>query len=154
MKPERVEKYQRRYREAVQQRLPGEEVLAVGIFYHTGSWGSAALAQVSGVAYLAARAIGKKRAGGMSQNVVLAVTPERLYAFGYTPRGTSIKVKDEEAVWERSAVEIELDRTSLTQRITIASPSEDERVQLDTSRMGGPEFNAAVYDLLSAPASP
>jgi len=154
MKPERVERYQRRYREVVQQRLPGEEVLAIGIFYHTGSWGSAALAQVSGIAYLAARAIGKKRAAGMSQNVILAVTSQRLYAFGYTPRGTSIKVKDEEAVWERSAVEIELDRTSLTQRITISSPSEDESVQLDTSRMGGPDFNAPVYELLSSPPGP
>ena len=148
MKQEKIDKYQARYREAVQKKIPGEEVLAIGLFHRTGSYGAMAIAEVSGLASMASRALGKKKAGGMSQNVILAVTPEKLYAFGYSPKGTSIKVKDEEAVWDRSSVEIGTGDKSITQRLTISSPTEDEKVELDTSKMGGPEFNKELYDLL------
>lgn len=143
-------KYQLKYRETAQRKLGGEEVLAVGMFYRTGTLGSLPLAEVSGVAYLASRAIGKKKAGGLSQNVLLVLTPDRLYAFNYAPKGTSIKIKGEEAVWERSAVGIEVENTSLTQRITISSPSEDERVVLDSNRRSGARMNGPLLELLGA----
>lgn len=143
-------KYQERYKAAVQEKLPGEEVLAVGMFYRSGTWGSAALAEFSGVAHLAARAIGKKKAGGLSQNVIIAATPERIYAFNYAPRGTSIKVKGEEAVWNRAEIEVALENTKITQRITIESPGEEERVVLDTNKGSGVEMNLPLFELLGA----
>lgn len=142
MKQEKIDKYQRKYREAVQEHLPGEEVLAIGIYYRTGSWGAMAAAEASGLAYMVTRMVGKKRAGGLSQNIVLAVTPERLYAFGYKPRGTSIKVTGEEAAWDRDTVQVETGARTLTDRIKITSG--DGSIELDTSKMGGPEFNAAL----------
>lgn len=145
-----LSKYQERYKASVQEKVPGEQVLAVGVFYRTGSFGSAALAEVSGAAYMAARALGKKKAGGLSQNVLLAATPERIYAFSYAPRGTSIKVKGEEAVWNRADLEVEIENTNLTQRITISSPSEDERVTLDSSKGSGIEMNLPLLELLGA----
>lgn len=142
MKPEKIEKYQRRYREAIQEHLPGEEVLAVGIYYRTGSWGAMAAAEASGLAYMVTRMMGKKRAGGLSQNVVLAVTDQHLYAFGYKPKGTSIKVTGEEASWDRSTVQVETGARTITDRIKITG--EDGSIELDTSKLGGPEFNAAL----------
>lgn len=150
MKAEKIEKYQSRYREAVQEKLGGEEVLAVGLFHRTGSYGAMALEQVSGLASMAASALGKKKAGGMPQNLILAVTAQRLHAFGYSPKGTKIKVKDEEAVWDRSDVQLSTEGKSLTQRITISSPTEGEKVELDTSKLGGPDFNRELYDLLGS----
>jgi hypothetical protein len=146
--PKKMAEYQRRYVAAVQEKLPGEEVLAVGAFYTTGSMGAAALSHASGAAAMAARAIGKKKAGGLSQNIVLAATPEHLYAFKYAPRGKSIKVKGEEAVWKRAEIEVEGEDTSVTHRITISSPSEGERVVLDTTRGPGRELAAPLLDLL------
>lgn len=143
-------KYQDRYRAAAQEKIADEEVLAVGIFYRTGSWGALGLAEASGIASMAARALGKKKAGGLSQNVLLVLTPERLRAFNYAPKGTSIKIKGEEAVWERGDVEIEVENTKITQRITITSPSEDERVVLDTTKGSGAEMNAPLLELLGA----
>lgn len=142
MKPEKIEKYQRRYREAVQEHLPGEEVLAIGIYYRTGSWGAMAAAEASGLAYMATRLIGKRKAGGLSQNVVLAVTPEHLYAFGYKPKGTGLKVTGQEASWDRATVQVETGARTITDRIKITG--EDGSIELDTSKMGGPEFNAAL----------
>ena len=62
------EKYQAQYKAAIDEKLPGEQVLATGIFFTSGSYGAMALSQVSGIAYMAARALGKKQAGGLSQN--------------------------------------------------------------------------------------
>src|SRR3954452_2515196 len=59
----------------------GAPVLAFSTFYRTGSWGSIGADQISGLAGTAIRLIGKRKAGGLPQSFILALTADRLHAF-------------------------------------------------------------------------
>jgi hypothetical protein len=72
----------------------------------------------------------KKKAGGLPDKVMLAVTPDRLYAFKLNV-GRSYKLGDEVAVWDRPALRISADRgSSGMTALTIESPAEDEKATL------------------------
>ena len=64
--------------------------------------------------------------------------------------GHEDQVKGEEAVWNRSDVEVSVENTTATQRITIKSRSGDEQVVLDSGKGGGGKFNQALLELLGA----
>ena len=50
----------------------------------------------------------KGKAGGLPQNVVIGVTTDKVFVFGYKPKGTSLKLKDPIGVFERSAMRAEV----------------------------------------------
>ena len=65
----------------------------------------ASKAQLGRLVYAGIKLINKKKAGGLPERVMLAVTPEKLYAFKLGFKGRDYKIDDEVAVWERAGAE-------------------------------------------------
>jgi hypothetical protein len=112
----------------------GAPVLAFSTFYRTGSWGSMGADQISGLAGTAIRMIGKRKAGGLPQSFILAVTADRLHAFAYKPRRNVIEVGNEVACWDRAAIRVSVEETAMTMRMTIESPADGNKVVCDTGK--------------------
>jgi hypothetical protein len=135
--PEVAEEWRGKYRESVEPHVD-EEVLAVGGFRPTGSGTKYAISkmQVGALAYGAASMMGKKRAGGLPAQFMLAVTPTKLYAFKYKPGRSGIKVKEESAVWDRSGLTVSTERLQTTTRVTLEWPADGEKVVCDQEGIG------------------
>jgi hypothetical protein len=112
----------------------GAPVLAYSTFYRTGSWGQMGVQHVSPLAASALKLMGKRKAGGLPPHFILALTDERLHVFRYKARRDVIEVGDEVAVWERAALCVSAQETSLTMRLRIESPGEGEAVVCDASK--------------------
>jgi hypothetical protein len=79
--------------------------------------------------------MGKKRAGGLPGQFVLAVTPTRLYAFKYKQGRSGVKVKEEAASWDRAGLEVGTERLQMTTRVTLEWP-DGSKVICDQDGMG------------------
>jgi hypothetical protein len=135
--PEVAEEYRGKFRDAVQPQL-GEEVLAVGTFRTTGSGTKYAISktQAGALAYGAASMIGKKRAGGLPGQFLLAVTPTRLHAFKYKMKRNGVALKDEVADWDRAGLEVGTERLQMTTRVTLEWPGGGDKIVCDQNGMG------------------
>jgi hypothetical protein len=71
----------------------------------------------------------KKKAGGLPDKVMIAVTPAKVYAFKLKV-GRDYKLGDEVAVWDRGGIVASTDRSGKMTALTIESPSEGEKVTL------------------------
>jgi hypothetical protein len=72
----------------------------------------------------------KKKAGGLPDKVMIAVTPAaKVYAFKLKV-GRDYKLGDEVAVWDRGGIVAASDRSGGMTALTIESPSEGEKVTL------------------------
>lgn len=131
-----VDDYLEKYRAVVQEAVPEEQVLAVGVLSRPGSMGAALAAQGSGLAYLGMNKHGKNASGGLPTNVVVAVTPSRVIAFDFRPKMTSIKLKGRAAEWTRAGLQVTAERNTLATRLTFAWPN-GAVVQLDSNRSIG-----------------
>ena len=150
----KVEKYQRQWRESVQGKV-SEPVLAVGIFNRRGSWGAVGLGYLSGAASLLQWGRTKRRAPGLPDKFLLAVTSTKVHAFGFRPAGTNIKVKDEHAVWDRSTLRVTEGEGKVTDRLVLepeggSGDEERGRVEVESSKWGG-DVNEPVVRLLQDP---
>jgi hypothetical protein len=134
--PEVAEEYRGKFRDAVQPQVDGE-VLAVGTFRTTGSGTKYAISktQAGALAYGAAGLIGKKRAGGLPGQFLLAVTPTGLHAFKYKMKRNGVALKEEVAAWDRSGLEVGTERLQTTTRVTLEWPG-GEKVVCDQDGMG------------------
>ena len=134
--PEVAEEYRGKFKDAVQAELE-EDVLAVGTFRTTGSGTKYAISkmQVGALAYGAASLMGKKRAGGLPESFLLAVTPSGLHAFKYRMKRNGVESKGEVAVWERSGVKVGAEPMKTTTRVTLEWPDGDKLV-FDQDGMG------------------
>jgi hypothetical protein len=134
--PEVAEEYRGKFRDAIQPQVD-EEVLAVGTFRTTGSGTKYAISktQAGALAYGAASLIGKKRAGGLPGQFLLAVTPTKLHAFKYKQKRNGVALKEEVAVWERSGLEVGTERLQTTTRVSLEWP-DGEKVVCDQDGMG------------------
>src|SRR4029079_13456318 len=123
--PEVAEEWREKYRSSVEPHVDGE-VLAVGAFRPTGAGTKMRIskAQVGALAYGAAHLMGKKKAGGLPGQFLLAVTPTKLHAFKYKMKRSGIEVKDEVADWDRSGLEVETEAMQTTTRVRLAWPAE------------------------------
>lgn len=99
-----TEAWKGKYREAAQERLPDERVEAAWLFYRTGGYAGIALGPFSPLAAILARTIGTRRAGGLPNQFLLALTPTKAHAFKCRPHRSKAKVGDELAVWDRGAL--------------------------------------------------
>ena len=134
--PEVAEEWRGKYRASVEPHVDGE-VLAVGAFRPTGAGTKMGISklQLGALAYGAAHKIGKSKAGGLPGQFVLAVTPERLYAFKYKSGRNGITIKDEAASWERAGLKVEADDRQTTTRVTLEF-ADGQKVICDQEGLG------------------
>ena len=94
----------RKYDTAATQFLD-EPVLAAVQMTRTGGYAAMGASAISGGAAMALLFRGKKKAGGLPQLFIVAVTDERVYALAmrgsFNPRATKVL-----AEWEREAIEV------------------------------------------------
>jgi hypothetical protein len=150
--PEVAEEYRGKFRDAVQPQLD-EEVLAVGTFRTTGSGTKYAISktQAGALAYGAASLMGKKRAGGLPGQFLLAVTPTKLHAFKYKMKRNGVALKEEVAAWERSGLEVGTERLQTTTRVTLEWSGDGGKVVCDQDGMGdNPWADDVVRELAAA----
>ena len=89
----------------------------------------ASKAQLGGAVYAGIKMLRKKKAGGLPDKVMIAVTPAKVYAFKLKV-GRDYKLGDEVAVWDRGGIVASSDRSGGMTALTIESPSEGEKVTL------------------------
>ena len=134
--PEVAEEWRGKYRASVEPHVDGE-VLAVGAFRPTGAGTKMAISkfQVGALAYGAAHKLGKSKAGGLPGQFVLAVTPDRLYAFKYKTGRKGITIKDEAASWDRTGLKVDTDDRQTTTCVTLEWP-DGEKIVCDQEGLG------------------
>jgi hypothetical protein len=132
MAPETAAEWSQKYRDLVAPHVNGEEVQAAAAFRRGGASASlvASKAQLGGIVYAAIKLFNKKKAGGLPERVMLAVTPEKLYAFNLGYKGRDTKIKEEVAVWERAGLRCDTEQRSGMTALTIESPAEGEKATL------------------------
>lgn len=131
------------------ERALGEPVLAAGVFSRPGSMANVAIMQVSPLVSMLRGFAGKRKAGGLPPNVVLAVTAHSAHAFAFKPSYGGVKVKAEVARWSRHELRVEGGSPGLlAQRVLLAIG--DERIELDVNAGDRHGINRAVIELLRA----
>ena len=139
--------WERKYRDALQP-LVDEPVLAGGVFYRTGGWSAVAMGPFSGLAAVISRGIGKRRAGGLPNQFLLAVTPTRVHAFKCSLAYGDVEARDELAVWERSGLTVTAEETSVNTKVVLERSSGGERVVCST---GKDELSQSVVYAMQEP---
>ena len=129
MSAEQVEEWREKCRELVAPGVKGEEVVAAAGFRQGGATASYAASKAGGgLVYAGIKLMRKKKAGGLPDKVMIAVTPDKVYAFKLKV-GRQYKLGDEVAVWERSGLKVSTQQGSMTS-LTIESPAEGEKASL------------------------
>lgn len=131
MSPDQVEEWRRTCRELVVPHVNGEEVLAAAGFRQGGAGAgyAASKAQMGGLVYAGIKMLRKKKAGGLPDKVMLAVTPAKVHAFKLK-LGRDYKIGEEVAVWERAALRVSAEMKGGMTALTIESPAEGEKATL------------------------
>jgi hypothetical protein len=154
--PDQVVEWREKFRALASERVD-EEVLAAAPFRHGGAGTRYAISklQLGGIAYAGSKLLSKKKAGGLPDQLMLVVTPTKLYAFTYKFKGRSYKIKDEAAVWERSGIRVSTDRSSGMTALTIESPAEGEKATLVGGGVKDDPFSQGLIGVLegTAPAT-
>jgi hypothetical protein len=139
--------WERKYRDALQPKVD-EPVLAGGLFYRTGGFSSAAMGPFSGLAALISRSIGKRRAGGLPNQFLVAVTPTRVHAFKCAMSYGDVKAKDELIVWKRAGLTVTAEETAVDTKVVIDPASPGERIVCST---GKDELSQSVVYAMQEP---
>ena len=133
LSPEQQKQYVEANQPRVQEKMD-EPVLAWSLFHRTGSYGAMAASHVLPIAGTVINLIGKKRAGGLPQRFLLAVTPTKVRAYKFTQRRSGLRVGQELAVWDRAGLRVTSSETAVTMRVTLESAADAERVVCDTGK--------------------
>lgn len=125
MSEAQIAEWRQKCRDLVADRIGGEELLAAAGFRRGGASANyvASKAQMGGLVYAGIKMLRKKKAGGLPEKVILAVTPNRLYAFELGFRGRDHKLGDEVGNWERQRLKVSADHGGTMTSLTIESPS-------------------------------
>jgi hypothetical protein len=130
MSDKQVEEWREKCRDLVEPRVNGEEIVAAAAFRRGGATASYAASKAGGgLVYAGVKMFSKKKAGGLPDKVMIAVTPEKVYAFKLKV-GRDYKLGDEVAHWDRGGILASSERKSGMTALTIESPSEGEKVTL------------------------
>lgn len=126
-----VADWRQKCRDLVGDNVDGEEVLAAAGFRQGGASASyaASKAQLGGLVYGGIKMLRKKKAGGLPDKVMLAVTPNRVRAFKLGFRGRDHKLGDEVATWDREGLKASADRSGTMTALTLET-SEGEKATL------------------------
>jgi hypothetical protein len=136
----------------VADRVDGEEVLAAAGFRRGGASANyvASKAQMGGLVYAGIKMLRKKKAGGLPEKVILAVTPNRLYAFKLGFRGRDYKLGDEVGNWERQGLKASADRGGTMTSLTIESPAGEKATLVGISVKDDPVSQELIGALTTA----
>src|SRR4051812_38174901 len=131
MSDKQVDEWREQCRKVGEPRGDGEEVGAAAGFRQGGASANyvASKAQLGGAVYAGIKMLRKKKAGGLPEKVMIAVTPAKVYAFKLKV-GRDYKLGDEVAVWDRGGIVAGSERSGGMTALTIESPSEGEKVSL------------------------
>lgn len=126
MSPDQIAEWRRQCTDLAAPRVNGEELLAAAGFRQGGASANyvASKAQLGGAVYAGIKMLRKKKAGGLPEKVMLAVTPEKLYAFKLNV-GRSYKLGDEVGCWDRAGLKVGADASGGMTALTIESPGAD-----------------------------
>jgi hypothetical protein len=132
MSDEAAAEFGQKLRDLVAPEVNGEELVAAAAFRRGGASASmvASKAQLGGIVYAGIKMFNKKKAGGLPERVVLALTPDRLYAFDLGFKGRDYKLKGEARVWERAGLKVSSEQSSGMTAVTIESPAEGKKATL------------------------
>jgi hypothetical protein len=131
--PEQVAEWRQKFMDLAVDHTHGEEVIAAAPFRQGGATASyvASKAQLGAIVYSAIKLVRKRKAGGLSEKLMLVATPDKLYALNLGIRSRNYKIKGEAAVWDRAGLRIDARKgTSGMTALTIASPAEGEEATL------------------------
>ena len=140
--------WQQRYKDAVQPQL-SEPVEAAWPFYRSGSFAAMGVRQISPIVAWGMKAMAKRKAAGLPQNFLLAVTPTRVYALEYRATPKEVRIGRELAVWEREGLRVTWDVDRINTTVTLATP-EGESVVCST---GKDEASLAMIRALETPVA-
>jgi hypothetical protein len=147
---DRNEKYRAKYIESLQPHVP-EPVIGVGVFNRPGAIGRMGVAKVSPLASLLMGKSAKKKSGGLSTNVAVAITATKAHVFDMKPKGTDMKVGDELAVWDRRGLKVRTEEKMTAARLFVDLP-DGSTTELEWLKGGG-GFNEPAVRLLSEPVA-
>jgi hypothetical protein len=127
MNAEQAAEWRQQCRDMVESQVGGEDVLSAAAFRRGGATASyvASKAQLGAAVYAGIKMLRKKKAGGLPERVMLAVTPDKLYAFDFGFKGRGYKLKQQVAVWDRPGLKVSTDRGSGMTTLTIESSDGD-----------------------------
>lgn len=126
MQEEQAVRFRREIDEAVRDHVHGEDLLATGVFRQGGA-GAGFAAPGGGMAHAAYAPGREMRVVRLPQRVLLAVTPEHLYAFELKFRGGRYTARSEVATWRRAGLRIRSKELMGLTSLTIESPAEREQ---------------------------
>src|SRR5256885_16132477 len=107
MKPEQVAKWKNDLWQEAEPHLEGEQLVAVAPFRRGGGTASYAASKAGGgLPDLIINLFSKKQAGGLPQQVMLAVTPTKLHAFKWKPRGRDLGICEGGGGWGRAPPQV------------------------------------------------
>jgi hypothetical protein len=148
MSEKQVEEWRKQCRELVEPRVNGEELVAAAAFRRGGATASYAASKAGGgLVYAGIKLMNKKKAGGLPDKVMIAVTPAKVYAFKLKV-GRDYKLGDEVAVWDRGGIVASSDRSGGMTALTIESPSEGEKVTLVGISVKDDRVSQELMDML------
>jgi len=155
MSEDQVAEWRRQCLDLVASRVNGEEVLAAAGFRQGGASANyvASKAQLGGAVYAGIKMLRKKKAGGLPDKVMLAATPEKLYAFKLSV-GRSYKLGDEVGLWERAGLKVSSDASGGMTSLTIESPTDGDKATLVGISVKDDPVSLELIDVLrgAAPA--
>ena len=130
MSDAQVEEWRQKCLALVEGQVNGEEVLSAAAFRRGGAAaGYMASKAGGGIVYAGIKLLNKKKAGGLPDKAMLAVTPDKIYAFKLKV-GRDYKLGDEVAVCDRAGLKVSTDRSGSMTALTIESPAEGEKVTM------------------------
>jgi hypothetical protein len=159
MSPEKMAEWEQKYKDAVAEKLPGEELLGAGQFQRTGQYFLTipVIGQLGAIFYFAYQAINKKRAAALPMNFMLAVTPTKVHAFKFKPGGYGkLRVRDEVAAWNRADIRVVgREDGPMASKITFETTEDGQtqRIVCNAPMLSRNPMSSKVLDLLSTPAT-
>jgi hypothetical protein len=147
-------------KELVQPHVP-EPVIAVGVLQPAGAWGSMALTKLSPALGMLKRRNNNQKAGGLAKSgafktkvAFFAITADRIYAMGATPKSRAWVIADPIDNWARSDLRISTKPGPLATKVTLDVTSTGDHYELEATTAGDNGFTAAfLAELTATPAS-
>ncbi len=151
---EQLAEHKQKLVEEVSPHIGGEDLVAVGMFRRGGFGASYAASKMGGgLLYAGVNLARKKRAGGLPDKLMLAVTPTTLYAFSWKHKGRNYRVKEEVARWDRTNLRCSRGQGGNMTTLTIESPSESEKATLVGAGVQDDPWSQEVIGILTSGAA-